>query len=159
MAAQPTSGHRATRTQRRGVREYSILRIAVYAAALYVATKQTAPDVILDSPTIKLMQLRMLRNVSRDDSVRAWDHYLTANCNRPCVIDDAARVAFLALIPDSRAGDTQTYTFARAGLSIEQNGTMRGRVDNPGFARLVLATWIGAVPSTETLKRALLRGQ
>jgi hypothetical protein len=139
-----------------GFREYGFFKIKVYAAALYLTQKESNADTILNSPQPKVIQVKTLRNVSKEDAVKAWNIYLQANCQATCSLDPKALEAFTGLIPESLAGDQQTYIFANNALELRRNGQILGIVDHPSFARTVLATWIGTQPSTEALKRALL---
>ena len=98
----------------------------------------------------------MLRDATRDDSAKAWDVYLNANCKSPCTMNSEARQKFLKLIPDTRAGDTQTFVFRAGELEISRNGPSLGAIADTAFTTIVLASWIGDVPTTENLKKRLL---
>ena len=100
--------------------------------------------------------MKMLRDASREDSAKAWDVYLVANCKSPCTMNSEARQKFLKLIPDTRAGDTQTFVFSEGELDISRNGKNLGTITDATFANIVLASWIGEVPTTENLKKQLL---
>jgi Chalcone isomerase-like len=139
-----------------GIREYGFLRIPVYAAALYLPTRQQSESAILKATTPRVVHMKMLRDATRDDSAKAWDVYLTANCKSPCTMNSEARQKFLKLIPDTRAGDTQTFVFREGGLEIFRNGKSLDVVADTAFTNVVLASWIGDVPTTENLKRRLL---
>jgi hypothetical protein len=139
-----------------GIREYSFLRIPVYAAALYLPARQQNESAILKATTPRVVHMKMLRDASRDDSAKAWDVYLAANCKSPCVMNNESRQKFLKLIPDTRAGDTQTFVFRESGLEIFRNGKSLDVIADTAFATVVLASWIGDVPTTENLKKRLL---
>lgn len=139
-----------------GLREYGAFRVNVYAAALYLSQQQKSLEAILKADTPRVIHLKIFRGASREDSIKAWGHYFDANCKAPCKIDKTALDAFNALIPPSKAGDTQTYIFRGGQLELLNNDVKLGIVKNAEFANLVLSTWIGAVPTTEALKRALL---
>ena len=64
--------------------------------------------------------------------------------------------AFKALVPETVAGDRQTYVFQPGHIEFYNNGKLLGRVDGATFSRLLLSTWIGAVPPTAELRSALL---
>jgi Chalcone isomerase-like len=139
-----------------GIREYSFLRIPVYAAALYLPARQQNEATILKAITPRVVHMKMLRDASREDSAKAWDVYLVANCKPPCAMNSEARQKFLKLIPDTRAGDTQTFVFREGGLEIFRNGKSLDVIADTAFATVVLASWIGDVPTTENLKKRLL---
>ena len=139
-----------------GVREYSFLRIPVYAAALYLPTRQKNEASILKATTSRVIHMKMLRDVTREDSVKAWNVYLVANCKSPCAIADETRQKFLKTIPDTRTGDSQTFIFKEGSLEIFRNGISLAIIFDNAFAMVVLATWIGEVPTTTGLKKNLL---
>ncbi|MEQ1515502.1 MAG: chalcone isomerase family protein [Usitatibacteraceae bacterium] len=139
-----------------GIREYGVFRIAVYAAALYLPARETRAGIILQSISPRVVHMRMLRDVSQEDSARGWDHYLSANCVMPCQLAPNLRRQFLAIVPATATGDTQTFVFRDGSVEIFRNGARMGAVDDRTMATTVLAGWIGAVPTTEALKRALL---
>lgn len=139
-----------------GVREYGWLKIAVYRAALYLPERSSNAEAILAATTPRLIRMQLLRDVSQSDSRKAWHHYLQANCVAPCVLAESSLARFEALVPESRAGDSQDWLFRDGKLELYRNGSKLGEISDPVFARTVLAGWIGKVPTTEALKAALL---
>jgi hypothetical protein len=139
-----------------GIREYSFLRVPVYAAALYLPARQQNESAILKATTPRVVHMKMLRDATREDSAKAWDVYLSANCKSPCVINSDARQKFLKFIPETRSGDTQTFVFREGDLEIFRNGKSLGTIVDGTFTTVVLASWIGEVPTTENLKKRLL---
>jgi Chalcone isomerase-like len=142
-----------------GVREYSFLRIPVYAAAMYVAKRESNPIALqaqlgTDSPIV--IHLTMLRDVSQSDSVKGWQFYINANCQAPCRIDAEASAHFYALIPPAKIHDTQTYVFIAGKLEIFRNNLKVGSISNKELIASILASWVGSEPTSEALKRALL---
>jgi Chalcone isomerase-like len=139
-----------------GLRKYGVFGIEVYAAALYLDKTSNDADTVLDSPTPKVVQLRMLRGVSREDSIKAWRHYLAANCTPPCRLAPATLAAFEQLLPAAPAGQRQSFVLRAQGLELIADGQSLGRISDSTLARVVLASWIGAVPTTAALKDDLL---
>jgi Chalcone isomerase-like len=139
-----------------GFREYGLFNIKLYAAALYLSQRDNSAEAILNSSTIRVIHVKVLRNVSREDSIKGWNLYLEANCKAPCALESEAQRIFDLAIPESIAGDTQTFLFANQTLEMFQNGKRIATIENASFARTVLATWIGEHPSTVNLKLALL---
>ena len=146
-----------------GMREYGFFRINVYVGALYLPKRDNNAQAILNSSAPRVIHMKMLRNVGREDSVKAWTHYLEANCEaqKPTCAKQsdtfkAALLTFQKLVPDTREGDTQTYVFNDGVAVMLRNGAKLGEVRDPAFARALLASWIGSVPTTEDLRRALL---
>ncbi len=143
-----------------GSRDYSFLRIQLYAAALYLPRREANADAILQASTPRVMHMKILRDVSRADSVSAWAHYLDANCTAPC--DKAAKTFTAALVtfqqgvPETKIGDTQTFIFRDGNVTWFRNDHLLGEIRDSHFARALLASWIGAVPTTPELRRQLL---
>lgn len=139
-----------------GLRDYGPLRLRVYAAALYLPERLSDEQAILDHPGPKQLVMHFFRNGSVEDTRKAWQIYLEANCRADCAWPAAAVERFLALVPETRRGETQTFVWDAQGVAIFRNDTPLGRIDDPAFGRLLLATWIGEEPTTQALKRALL---
>jgi hypothetical protein len=139
-----------------GPREYGFLKIKVYVAALYVAKKDQTSAGVLDAKTPKVMYTRFLRDVDLKDTLAAWDYYFEQNCKGSCTLPKKEIEAFKALVPVTVAGDTQTYLFRADGIELLRNDKSLGVVQGGEFARLLLSTWIGEVPTTPALKKSLL---
>lgn len=140
------------------VRTYSLLRIKVYVAALYLESPSRDAAAILASPGPKLVTMRYLQAIGRDDAAAAWRHYVEANCTGSCRVPAAAIARFTSLLDPVAKGDAQTFVFAGDAVELLANGRSRGRVEDPTFARLLLATWIGETPTSEAVRRGLLAG-
>jgi len=139
-----------------GLREYGFMGIDIYAAALYLKTAAHDAAAVLSSSEPKVLHMHFLRDFTRQDTLKAWDHSFAQNCPPPCALPQKELAAFQAFIPDSRRGDTQTYEFYADRVNVRANSRPIGSVEGAAFSRLLLSTWIGAAPPTEALKRALL---
>jgi Chalcone isomerase-like len=139
-----------------GLREYSFLRVPIYAAALYFEKRETKARVLLEAHSPIVIHLKMLRDVSRADSVKGWQVYLIANCKLPCQLDSEALASFNRMIPESKKQDEQTYVFSGGNVDVYLNTVKLGTVSNKLLARTILNAWLGDEPTTESLKRALL---
>lgn len=142
-----------------GLREYGFLKIDVYAAALYLPSKLTNERQVLASTEPRVLHMQFFRDVSREDTIKAWDHYFAENCKAPCSLPQQEIAAFKKIVPETITGDTQTYVFQAEAVELLRNGISIGRVQGAAFSRLLLSTWIGDVPSTAELKAKLLGGK
>lgn len=142
-----------------GPREYGFLRIKVYVAALYVAKRDNSSAGVLDAKTPKVLHTRFLRDVELKDTLAAWDYYFEQNCKAGCTLPKAQIEAFKKIVPVTVAGETQTYLFRADGVELLRNEKSLGVIPGGDFARLLLSTWIGEVPTTPALKKALLGQQ
>ncbi|MBV9747435.1 MAG: chalcone isomerase family protein, partial [Acetobacteraceae bacterium] len=139
-----------------GLRTYSILGVRIYVAGLYLQQRSSDPAAILRSPEIKLLDFRFLREVEANDARRSWQQGLQNNCRPPCHLPPQEVAEFLAAVPSVHRGDRGTLLFTPGRLDVAFNGQPFGTVTDPLFVQVVLATFIGPVPSSPALKRALL---
>lgn len=142
-----------------GLRTYSVFNIRIYVAGLYLEQRSDNPDSILHSPERKLLEIRFLRNVDVADARKAWEDGFTNNCRMPdCHLDPRDVQRYLAAVPPIHAGDETMMIFTSHSVEVTFNGRPLGDITDPYFARTMLATFIGPVPPTPQLKRALLGG-
>lgn len=139
-----------------GVREYGWIGLDIYAAGLYLPVRSTDAAAVLDMAGPKLLVMHLFHGASHEDAVKAWAPYFEGNCKPPCALPRTQLDAFNALLPGTQKGDVQIYLFEGDAVTLTHNGRTLGRIEGAGFARLLLATWIGQMPTTENLKRALL---
>ena len=142
-----------------GLRTYSILRIHIYVAGLYLQQPTHDPAAILNSPQDKLLVFHFVHDVDAADARKSWQEGFADNCIAPCHIEAADEARFLAAVPAFRAGDYSTMAFAAGRLTIAINGHFVGAISNPGFERAILLTLIGPRPPSAALKRGLLGGR
>ena len=146
----------ALRLNGAAVRTYSIFRVRIYMAALYLEQPSRDAETILRSDTAKLLLIRFLHDVSAERSRDAWVRGFEQNCRAPCHLSDDILSRFLASMPDFRRGDQSTLLFAGRSVQITVNARVMGTIDDAGFARAMLANFIGPYPPSETFKLALL---
>ncbi|HEY4042943.1 MAG TPA: chalcone isomerase family protein [Rhodopila sp.] len=138
------------------IRTYSVLAVHVYVAALYLEHYTGDADEILKSNRTKMLRFFFKRHIDADDARASWREALDSNCRTPCHLPDEAVARFMAEMPTVDNGDTSTLLFTPQGLSFFVNGRLVGRLTDLNAVRVVLATFIGAYPSSEAVKRGLL---
>ena len=141
-----------------GLRTYSLLRIHIYAAGLYLERLSTDADEILASPGTKLLNIRFEHNVSMDDAREAWRKGFENNCTASCHLDPEDLARFLASVPAMQVGDNYSLLFTQTGATVTVNGHQIGIISQPQFAEAMLATFLGPEPASLRLKQELLRG-
>ena len=141
-----------------GLRTFSLLRIHIYVAALYLQHPSDNPDAILQSPETKLLTVVFRNNVSAAEGRRAWRRALADNCQPPCQLDPHDLDEFLADIPAMHSGETFDIVFTEQGATVSADGRTIGVVPRPGFATAMLAAFLGPRPTSPALKTDLLRG-
>ena len=140
-----------------GLRTYSVLRIHIYVAGLYLEQPTRDSDSILHSAEHKLLDIRFVRDVNAEDARKAWRDGFADNCRLPaCSLDPRDVERFLAAVPAIRKGDETAMLFSPRGVHVTFNERPLGDINDAHFAETLLATFIGKVPPTPRLKRALL---
>jgi Chalcone isomerase-like len=139
-----------------GLRTYSIFRVGIYVAGLYLQQRSDDPQAILRSNGMKLLQIRFLRNVTAAEARVSWRNGFENNCRPPCHLSAGDVRQFLAAIPDFHKGEQSRLVFTSRGVDVLTDGHLLGRIPDPHFAEVILSTFIGPVPPTPQLKRQLL---
>jgi hypothetical protein len=139
-----------------GMRDYSLFHVHIYAAGLYLEQPSSDWQAILHSEGAKLLVIRFVHDVTATQARDAWAKGFKTNCQEPCRLRGEDVTNFLAQVPDFRRGDESTMLFARHTAQIAVNGRVMGTVTDGDLARTILATFIGADPPTQMLKRGLL---
>jgi hypothetical protein len=139
-----------------GMRTYSILRIRIYVAGLYLLRPNSDAQAILHSRDPKLLDIRFLRDVDEERSRDAWRDGLENACKAPCSLDPNDLNRFLSHVPAVHKGDESLLLFTPRGADITFNGQKVGEIRDTHFAELMLASFIGDDPPTPQLKRELL---
>jgi len=138
-------------------RTYSFLRIHIYVAGLYLQHRSSDADAILDSSQTKLLHFVFTRDIDAEAARRSWRDSLVSNCRPPCSLRAENVRRFLDAIPSMRKGETSTFFFGPEGLEVFMNGKLVGRIPDRAFVRVILATFIGSHPTSDEVKRGLLR--
>ncbi len=142
-----------------GLRTYTLLRIHIYVAGLYLEHPSSDAAEIIRSPATKLMIIRFEHNVNADQARQAWRDGFENNCEALCQLDPQDVERFLAAVPSMKAGDDYTLLFTRSGATVTVGGRKVGTISSPQFAEAMLATFLGPRPPSQTLKQGLLGDQ
>ncbi len=138
------------------LRTYSVFRIHIYVAALYLEQPSSDGEAILRSGQTKLLEIRFVHDVDQANARKAWVDGFADNCKPPCHLPDQEVTRFLDSVPAFRRGDGSTLVFSHGTVAITMDGQVLGTIADPAFARAILATFIGDAPPTDRLKRELL---
>lgn len=139
-----------------GLRTVSVFQIDVYVAGLFLEEPSTDSEAILKSPRKKLLVMTFLRDLTADKARQAWVEAFERTCRAPCQLAKATVDQFLASVPDMRKGDVAKFYFGVNTLRVTLNGRELGVIHDPLFERIVLASFIGATPTSVALRKALL---
>lgn len=136
-------------------RAYVVLR--VYAAGLYLADASDAVRVLDDVP--KRLEIYYYHDTPRSRMIETANAAIARNLPPADLAAVRERVdRFHALYRDPRKGDRFSITY-RPGIGTELafNGKPQGVVPGADFAAAYFGVWLGDRPSSEEMKRKLLR--
>ncbi len=143
-----------------GVRTKFVVK--VYVAALYATAKSGDAAALVNSAEPRRMRLQLLRDVDSKSLDGALQEGLRDNTPaQELAALKAPADRLSALMPEigsAREGDVVDLDFDARGVSVTDNGKLRGRIDDPAFARALLRVWLGDNPAQTSLKKALLGG-
>lgn len=138
-----------------GIRKATILNVKVYVAGLYLETPSKDPGQIIRSTQSKRLVMHFLRDVDRDDIVKAWsDGFRKNNKNLDQV---KVRIAKLTgWMRDAKEGNTITLTYANGSVEMAFGTKVLGTIDGADFAQALFSIWLGPEPPDQDLKKGLL---
>jgi len=129
--------------------------LPIYTGALFLEKKETDGQKILDSPGIKVMKMGYHYDVPKDKILKAWNESFEKQCGK-CTNLQPEIKKFLASEKASAKESVRTITFLKDRTVIYHNKEKLFDGGSPKLARLILATWLGATPPSEALKKGLL---
>lgn len=135
----------------------------VYVGALYLGEKQHTAAAVLTDAGAKRVTMHMLRSLSSEKLLEAFDKGLAANNTSAELAAMDARIKdFSAIFRTSKQvvkGDVITLDFLPGeGTRVSINGAEKGRIAGAEFNRALLKIWLGDEPVDEDLKKGLLGG-
>lgn len=142
-----------------GLREATIFKVKVYVAALYLPTASTNPGAILDSSQPKRLILHFLRDVGRDDMIKAWREGFEANAGDALAGLQERIDTLNGWMADMKTGERLAFTHLPGkGVQVEVAEKTKGTIPGEDFAKALFAVWLGAKPPNPALKAGLLGG-
>lgn len=135
----------------------------VYVGALYLVEKKHTVPAVLADVGAKRVSMHMLRELSSEKLLEAFDKGLSNNNTAAELAAVDARIKeFSAIFRTSGEvvkGDVITLDyFPGEGTRVSINGTEKGRVAGADFNRALLKIWLGDDPVDGDLKKELLGG-
>ena len=136
------------------------LFIKVYAAGLYLPSKQTSPERILAADTARQMVMHFVFDVEKEKIAEAWQEGLVANTPNTTPAVKQAFTTLSSWMEDMKKGERIVLTYVPgAGTTVEVKGRVKGVLPDKAVADAILATWIGPKPGPGAdFKKALLGG-
>lgn len=138
-----------------GLRKKAIFK--VYVGGLYLTSKQTGAEKILQADEPRRMVLQFVRSVGGDSIGGAWQDCLTANVDAPSSDLESQFGQLSSWMSDVSSGDQLTFTYRPGkGTEVEVKGKSQGTVDGKAFADALFSCWIGSHPPSADFKSGLL---
>ncbi len=142
-----------------GLRLATMLKVRVYVAALYVASPSKDGKAILGSNTRKQLVLHFVRDVDAGELNDAWDEGFESNAKEQLPTLQGRIEGFKSWMADMKTGQRLTFTSnPGAGVELDVNGKVAGRVEGDDFSKALLSIWLGEHPPNPGLKAGLLGG-
>ncbi|HSD90755.1 MAG TPA: chalcone isomerase family protein [Kofleriaceae bacterium] len=140
-----------------GLREATFLKVDVYVAGLYLEQVSSDPAQIINSKQIKRLVLRFVRDVGKDDIVKAWNDGFKGNSTVPVEKLKPYIDRLNSWMPSFDDGDTLIFTsIPGEGVGVIVNNSVKGVLKDEDFAKSLFAIWLGPKPPTGDLKKGLL---
>jgi hypothetical protein len=141
-----------------GLREATFLKVDVYVAGLYLETRSSDPQEILDSAQAKRIVMHFVyKKVEQKKIAKGWTEGLEANTGERFARYRAPLERLNGWMEDMVAGDTMMFTAVPGkGLEVVVKDQAKGTIDDEEFAREFWAIWLGANPPNAGLKTGLL---
>ena len=139
-----------------GIRQYSIFKVNVYVAGLYLEKASNDEGAVLNSTGVKHIRMHFLRDVTAQSTREGWREYLKDNATVPWGELQESAEAYLSKIPDIKEGQVFTHDFYNDRVVLALENKVLAEISGKEFSRTCLSTWIGKKPSTEKLKAGLL---
>lgn len=139
-------------------RTVSMFNVKVWLSTLYLETLEKTAEKILDSKTVKVIDLYPMYEISAADSAKGWKLAFDDNCETKCEILKPEIARFMATIPQFKKSDRYRYIFLTSEVKFLLNEKELFHSTSVDFTRLLLSTWIGNKPPTPEVKTGLLKG-
>lgn len=140
-----------------GLREATFLKVDVYVAGLYLESKSADAKSILGASGPKQLRMRFVRNLTRDEIVKAWREGVTKNASdQEPLVRDRFETLYAAMT-DVAKGDEMILTEgADDSVAVSLGGKEIVRLKGRDFAKVLWSIWLGPHPPNPELKDGLL---
>jgi hypothetical protein len=142
-----------------GIRKKFFFKI--YVAGLYLPSRQTSTEAILDMPGPKRVHMHFLyKEVEGDKLVTGWQEGFENNFDNASLAQLAPRLAkFNQLFHTMHRGEVIDLDYQpEEGTQVLFNGELQGVIKGDDFYAALLKVWLGQQPADADLKTALLKG-
>lgn len=138
-----------------GLRTKFIVRI--YVAGLYLESKSSDPNAIIESDELKRIVLQFVHAVSRAQVADSFNEAFNNNVPDAAPTMKAEIARLLGAVDSVKAGDQMVLTYLPGtGTTLALNGKNKLTIATPAFRSALFAIWLGPRPPNPELKRGLL---
>jgi hypothetical protein len=143
-----------------GLREATVLNVDVYVGALYLQHRSRSPEAVLDPREPKVVVLRFVRNVDRDEMIQAMNEALEHNVSgEQLTLVRGHMQAFVRRLPALHVGTELVLSYRPGrGIELRVDGKSLGVDRDDAFGNLVFRAWLGPHPPDADLKAGMLGG-
>jgi hypothetical protein len=138
-----------------GVRTATVFKVKVYLAGLYLQSRSSDANQILQSTERKRLVLYFFRAADRAQVSSAWRAGLRKNVTDISPLEGRLD-ELLAALPDLKAGDSVVFDFANDSVDVDLVGGARKSIPGLDFARAMLGIWLGPNAPVDALRAGLL---
>ncbi len=131
----------------------------IYIGSLYLKTKETSTEKIINSPLTKRINLHFLyKEVDREKLTDGWTTGFKNNNSEKLFTALKKRLdKFNSYFITMRSGDSLQLDFINSNTTkITINNQLKGEISGADFQQALLRVWLGDDPADYDLKEALL---
>ena len=139
-----------------GLRKKFIIK--VYVAGLYLPERETSADDVLAADAPRIMVMKFLYGVGKDQMCDAWDEGLEANTPNASAELKRHFQTLCGWMEAIEKNEEMRFTYLPgSGTMVSVKGREKGEIEGKAFADALLGTWIGPDPGPgEDFKKAVL---
>jgi hypothetical protein len=128
----------------------------VYELSLFLETKSSDPEHIINTGELKLVEMKFMRNVKSSQIQDNFRETFAELCEEKCEELTPHLNTFLELIPDLEKESKIDFVFFPTYLVIHLNQQSSATINSNDFSKLLLKSWVGEKPPSRSLKNKLL---
>lgn len=132
--------------------------IKVYVAGLYLPSKQSSAEAILNADTARSLSMHFVRSVGGEKICGAWKEGLAANTPNASTDLKAKFDQLCQWMSDAKNGDEYIFRYIPGtGTEVWFKSAKKGTIESKDFADALYRCWIGQKPGPgEEFKQGLL---
>jgi len=138
-----------------GLRTATMLKVKVYVIGLYLESKSSDPEAIIESSENKRIAMHFVHKVTAKELSNGWEEAFEDNTKDVAGIKDEI-AKFNASMRDVKKGDSIVLDFSGDTVDVLINDTRIDSVTGKAFQQAALAIWLGPKPPNDALKEGIL---